>query len=58
MRPEQRLPIRHLFWRFWLTKPEWSDKKFGLEYCPAQLGGTLYSGVVVFGWGLMYSTEW
>ena len=51
--------IKHLFWRFWLTKPEWSaPRRFKIEYCPDMLGGTLYAGVVVFGWGIMYSTEW
>jgi hypothetical protein len=50
---------RKLFWRFWLARPEWAaPKRFGFEYCPAQLGGVLYAGIVLFGWTLIYSSEW
>ena len=50
--------MRKLFWRFWLARPEWAaPKRFGFEYCGAQLGGILYAGVVMFGWAFIYSDE-
>jgi hypothetical protein len=51
--------VKKLFWRFWLAAPEWAaPRRFKIHYSPYMLGGTLYVGVTLFGWSILYSTEW
>jgi len=51
--------VKKLFWRIWFGNKQWAKNDFfKIQYAEDMISGTLYAGVTVFGYSILYSSEW
>ncbi len=51
--------VKKLCWRLWFGNKKWADNElFKIQYADAMISGIAYAGVTVFGYSLLYSSDW
>ena len=50
--------VKNLFWRIWVGNKSWAKNDFfKIQYAEDMISGTLYAGVTVFGYSILYSSK-